>query len=320
MADNWQAPRSNLQWMRRVQLLIGAENGDWIDVSELRITFRAEQAMTDKPGSLVARIYNMANDTAQRIQREGAPVILQAGHQGNAGLIYKGLAIQILRGRESGTDTYLQLVCQDGDTAYIYSTCNKTLDAGWKQSDQKKAIDESLKKHGVQNGVQAEYGDVVAVRGKAMFGAARDYLREFALSTGTEWAIRDGQLDMTPGGMALPGEAFVLNAFTGMIGMPVQTLDGVLVRSLLNPGLRRGQQIKLEHDSIQQAALSPSYKGMTAYNAPLDRDGYYNVYHVTHTGDTRGNEYYTDMICVAVDPLATPVSRLFVSVIENNGF
>ena len=87
-----------------------------------------------------------------------------------------------------------------------------------------------------------------------------------------------GPIKLAPGGMALPGEAFVLNAFTGMIGMPVQTLDGVLVRSLLNPGLRRGQQIKLEHDSIQQAALSPSYKGMTAYNAPLDRDGYYNVY------------------------------------------
>ena len=61
---------ANIIWQRRVQLLIGQDDGQWLDVSELRIRFHVEQALVGKPGHAVITVNNMANDTAQRIDTD----------------------------------------------------------------------------------------------------------------------------------------------------------------------------------------------------------------------------------------------------------
>ena len=180
---------ANIIWQRRAQLLIGQDDGQWLDVSELRIRFHVEQALVGKPGHAVITVNNMANDTAQRIQREGAPVILQAGHEGNAGLIFRGTAIQIRRGRESQTDTFLEITAIDGDVAYMYATVNVSMAAGWTHTDQLKEMQKGMQAKGVDPGYTGELYQNKAVRGKALFGAVRDHMHDFSVSTGTEWAI-----------------------------------------------------------------------------------------------------------------------------------
>ena len=107
-------------------------------------------------------------------------------------------------------------------------------------------------------------------------------------------------------------EAFLLTPDTGLIGMPTQSVDGIHVRALLNPCFRAGAQVKLQNSSIVMAQINPAYADVT-YNAPIDLDGAYKIYSVSHTGDTRGNDYYTDMICTGLNtppPLSvSPASR-----------
>lgn len=309
---------ANIIWQRRVQLLIGQDDGQWLDVSELRIRFQVEQALVGKPGHAVITVNNMANDTAQRIQREGAPVILQAGHEGNAGLIFRGTAIQIRRGRESQTDTFLEITAIDGDVAYMYATVNVSMAAGWTHTDQLKELQKGMQAKGVDPGYTAELYQNKAVRGKALFGAVRDHMHDFSVSTGTEWAINMGKMDIVPVGGILPDEAFLLTPDTGLIGMPTQSVDGIHVRALLNPCFRAGAQVKLQNSSIVMAQINPAYADVT-YNAPIDLDGAYKIYSVSHTGDTRGNDYYTDMICTGLNT-PPPLSSVFVETVGNRGY
>ena len=309
---------ANIIWQRRVQLLIGQDDGQWLDVSELRIRFHVEQALVGKPGHAVITVNNMANDTAQRIQREGAPVILQAGHEGNAGLIFRGTAIQIRRGRESQTDTFLEITAIDGDIAYMYATVNVSMAAGWTHTDQLKEMQKGMQAKGVDPGYTGELYQNKAVRGKALFGAVRDHMHDFSVSTGTEWAINMGKMDVVPVGGILPDEAFLLTPDTGLIGMPTQSVDGIHVRALLNPCFRAGAQVKLQNSSIVMAQINPAYADVT-YNAPIDLDGAYKIYSVSHTGDTRGNDYYTDMICTGLNT-PPPLSSVFVETVGNRGY
>ena len=309
---------ANIIWQRRVQLLIGQDDGQWLDVSELRIRFHVEQALAGKPGHAVITVNNMANDTAQRIQREGAPVILQAGHEGNAGLIFRGTAIQIRRGRESQTDTFLEITAIDGDVAYMYATVNVSMAAGWTHTDQLKEMQKGMQAKGVDPGYTGELYQNKAVRGKALFGAVRDHMHDFSVSTGTEWAINMGKMDVVPVGGILPDEAFLLTPDTGLIGMPTQSVDGIHVRALLNPCFRAGAQVKLQNSSIVMAQINPAYADVT-YNAPIDLDGAYKIYSVSHTGDTRGNDYYTDMICTGLNT-PPPLSDVFRETVGNRGY
>lgn len=309
---------ANIIWQRRVQLLIGQDDGQWLDVSELRIRFNVEQALVGKPGHAVITVNNMANDTAQRIQREGAPVILQAGHEGNAGLIFRGTAIQIRRGRESQTDTFLEITAIDGDVAYMYATVNVSMAAGWTHTDQLKEMQKGMQAKGVDPGYTGELYQNKAVRGKVLFGAVRDHMHDFSVSTGTEWAINMGRMDVVPVGGILPDEAFLLTPDTGLIGMPTQSVDGIHVRALLNPCFRAGAQVKLQNSSIVMAQINPAYADVT-YNAPIDLDGAYKIYSVSHTGDTRGNDYYTDMICTGLNT-PPPLSDVFKDTVGNRGY
>ena len=119
-------------------------------------------------------------------------------------------------------------------------------------------------------------------------------------------------------GGILPDEAFLLTPDTGLIGMPTQSVDGIHVRALLNPCFRAGAQVKLQNSSIVMAQINPAYADVT-YNAPIDLDGAYKIYSVSHTGDTRGNDYYTDMICTGLNT-PPPLSDVFRETVGNRGY
>lgn len=150
-------------------------------------------------------------------------------------------------------------------------------------------------------------------RGKVMFGMARDFMRSAAKTTQTVWSIQDGKLIMVPETSYMPGEIPVITAETGMIGMPQQTQNGITIKMLTNPNVKIGTLIQIDNASVQRYEYSLNV-GQQAQNerieqqAKLQDDGFYYVMIAEHNGDTRGNEYYTDVICLAADVTVLPDS------------
>ena len=290
------------QWLRYCKLTV-AGGGDSVDLSQLRIRFQVTQHNLQSPNVGDITISNLSDQTVKRIKGEGTEVTLEAGYEENPGLIFKGQIIQKRSGRENPVDTYLNIIAQGGDQAYNFATVSKTLAAGHTYRDQVMTAYEALKPFGITLGKIADLGDKKMPRARVMFGMARDILRTIAISTGTSWSIQNNELTVTKNNEPKEGGAIVLNSRTGMIGLPIQSIDGILVTCLLNPQIGPGSLIQINQASVQEAKLSADYTAVVN-NAMIPStadDGYYKCLVVNHIGDTRGDPWYTQILCLRAD-------------------
>lgn len=297
---------SEAQYLRSISLIVGNASSA-IDLSELRIRFSVRRGDTSTPNSADIRVYNLSDATALTLQlREFSRVLLQVGYHGDKQTIFEGTVVQMRRGRESQTDTYLDITAADGDRAYNFSVVNCSLASGSTLDDQLDVCMRAMEPYGVTLGHKPELPQNKLPRGKVLHGMVRDYLDGIALAAASKWSIQDGKLYFIPLGDYLPGEALEVTAATGMIGLPEQTINGLNVKMLLNPRVKIGRLIKIDNRSVQQyryglGIRQGAQNQMIAQQAKLNNDGLYYVMVANHSGDTRGNEWYTDTLCLAVD-------------------
>ena len=294
------------QYLRQISLKIGNDS-EAIDLSELRIRFSVRRGTISTPNTADIRVYNVSAETARKSQlKEFGRVALQAGYAGNYGVIFDGTIKQVRRGRESQTDTYLDITAADGDSAYNWSVINMSLAAGSTAQDHLKSAVQAMEGRGITMGDSAQLSTNKLPRGKVMFGLTRDVLDNLGRTQDVSWSIQDGKMTLIPNTAYLPGDTIVVNYQTGMVGLPEQTQNGVNVRMLLNPSVKIGRLLKLDNASIQQYRYGVSLRDQASNELiknqiSLDTDGIYKVLIADSFGDTRGQEWYTDVICVSVD-------------------
>lgn len=345
MSDTRPQTQTGDQWLRWISLRAGPKaGGDAVDLSELRIVFRVASPIISTPNSLTARVYNLSNDTVGSLLQFNPPaiagsvsgpgiagaggntsgqVILDAGYQnGQRGNIFIGDIVQVRAGRENQTDTYVDIYAQDTDAPHLWSVLNTTLAKGHTHENQRKAISDAFQQQGaVGSGEPLDDGRPLtpAPRGKPMYGMARDHASDLARNRYSTWTFDKGQLLFIPydkyrgGG----GEAIVVNPATGMIGMPELTQAGVQVRCLLNPAIGMGTRIKLDDKVLTSGSPGGPAINLPAFNLQFQSEqanllpgisasGVYKVLVTVHSGDTRGNPWYSDIICISIDETAVP--------------
>lgn len=311
------------QYLRKCTLIVygtglngqGQPNG--VDLSALRIKFSVKRSDTSTPNMADIRVYNLSADLAQSMLTVLNPaplttgrgrVILQAGYEDNYGVIFQGNIYQVIVGRESATDTFVDIIAGDGSTAYNYAIVNTTIGAGSTQVDQVNAVVGAMTPKGVTAGHIGDLPNTQLPRGKVMFGNARNYARSVAQTTGKTWSIQNEKITFVPLKSYLPGTAVKITSATGMIGTPQQTYEGVNVKCLLNPKIRVGGLIQLDNKSIQRFKINLAVKPGSGANipAPVTADGYYYVYITEYTGDTRGVDWYVTVLCLNQSPTSNP--------------
>lgn len=301
------------QYLRKASLKIG-DADEAIDVSDLRFRFYIRRGDIQTPNTADIRVYNLSPATAKKISAEFTRVVLQAGYAGNFGTIFDGTIKQVRRGRENPTDTYLDITAADGDQAYNYSVTALSLAAGQTSTKtQVESIIQAMAKHGVKKGyIPDSIPKQSLPRGKVLYGMSRDLMRKTAQGAGMAWSIQDGAVDVVPLTAYKPAsEVPVITAATGMIGMPEQTANGIRVKVLLNPMMKIGQVVQIDNKSILQQRYSTSVSGQAqnyydALAAKTSDDGFYYIMSADHSGDTRGDQWYSDLICLSVDSTVIP--------------
>jgi hypothetical protein len=303
------------QFGRYAQLVV-SKGGQGLDLSNLRFRFDVKASDVDTPNTLVARVYNLAEDTVNSIVQEYDTVTLTAGFQnGNKANIFQGDIKQFYFGKERNVDSFLEIRAGDGDRAYNNAIMNQTFPAGTTDQQTLSAIaaEMGLPVTQTANGYLTLGG--ILPRGKTQFGMARIHMRELADKNNCRWSIQNGVITLVPNTGYLPGTAVEINSATGMIGTPEQTDNGIIVRCLLNPLISIGQAVKINNRDINRARLIgplpnagfPSYTSQY-YPATIANDGLYRVIVAEHSGDTRGHgdDFYTELICLDVDPSSAP--------------
>ena len=324
------------QYIRKAALIVGQESGRGLDLSQLRFSFSIMRGDIETPNSAQIRVYNPSPLTVSTLLEQGSAleftqVQIQAGYEGSYGLIFRGTIKQVRYGREQQTDTYLDITAADGDSAYNFSTIALSLAAG--QTNPNNAVQQviqTMAANGVDSGyIPPNLGGNALPRGKVLYGMTRDELRKMSVNVGCSWSIQDGKIVFIPLTGYLPGQVPVITRATGMIGMPEVTQNGIQLKTLLNPNLKIGQAVKLDNASIQRMQFGLNYQDQ-GYNsiakdfgAKIDPDGMYYVMHANHRGDTRGQDWYTEILCLAIDasvPLDTnKATTNYTGPVQRNG-
>jgi len=313
------------QWIRKVSLQV-FNNNEALDLSQFRIRFETSAADVESPNTAVIRVYNLAPNTINGIREQFGSVQLSAGYQqGNFGLIFQGTIKQFKVGRENATDTYLDIFAADGDIGYNNAVINQSLAAGQTPQQVASQLGNVLGSAGSDFGsltTSAQY--TPSIRGQVLFGMARARMRNLASHLDASWSIQNGQVVMIDNTGYRDGEVVDLNINTGLIGMPEQTDGGITCTSLLNARYRIGCQIKLNNKDvnqlIQNSPTSSPYNRWAGVQliAPIDADGLYRAFVVTHSGDSRGNEWYSHLTLLSVTP--NPSNRLnSIPLVNSNG-
>lgn len=303
------------QYLRTCTLAVEG-GGKTLDLSQMRIRFATRQRDTSTPHVLNAIVSNVSRQTAEMIRKEYKTVSLSAGYRSGSGLIFKGEILQVRSGRENVADSYVHILATSSERARNFATVNKTLAAGHTFRDRVDVATQAMKQYGITIGHIDQLDPRKFPRAFAAFGMAKDLLRDVCFSTGSSWHNHNGTFHLVKNSGTLPGDTVVLNSNTGMVGLPEQTLQGVIVRCLLNYRIRPAQKLQINESSIQRASLDPAYTGgLGNYNLSdagilgVAADGIYKALLVEHSGDTRGPDWYTDITCVKADGGESPALR-----------
>ena len=293
---------------RYVKLVVADAFGKGIDLSNLQIQFTVTSRIVQTMPSLNIRIWNLNEDTANAITNEYFSINLSAGYQQFNGLIFTGLVTQAKKGREGANNGYLDITAMEMDMSYNFSIMNQTLPAGWSQVDVFNAIVNRFNADGVST---ITAGQAPATAGKSnrpkiMYGATKDFARSQAQTTSSNFFVHSGQLYMLPLDQVtgIAHDAVILNSESGLVGVPEQTIDGLIAKSLLRYDLLPGRIIQVGRENINTIDIkSPG----NVYGNPLvvpgvSQNNQYKVLAIKHYGDTRSQDWYTDIVARPLDP------------------
>ena len=287
------------QYLRAASLVIELDNDNTLlDVSELHFQFQTQAVVLQTPGSVQLRVWNLSGETARSITGHGNMIYLSAGYEGNQDLIFQGNIVQARIGR-NGVDSYLDITAVDGDQIHNYGFISLSVKSGADIIGRIGSIAKAANIPLGNIGIPANTSQLH--RGRAYFGLARDHLTGLCSTVGANWNINNGKLEIVAQNAYKPGDVPLLTSATGMIGVPEQMEEGISIRVLLNPAIHQNELVQLDNASIQQYqyGLDKQSTSQINFQPSLSADGKYKVLYVTHTGDTRGDDWYTDTVCYA---------------------
>lgn len=309
------AENGTRQWLRQAQLVVG-KGGNGLMIENLRIQFEIVKTSDPQPNKALIKVFNLNPTHDSQIRNEYTDVFLNAGYEGAIKLVFKGNITHVFHYKE-GTDWITEIECADGDNDYRNAVINEVLAAG---ATNKQVADRLLRSMPNTTGGYMETGESGRTRGKVLVGNTRDHLNKIATQEGANWSIQDGVLQIVKTDSLLPNEAIVANSTTGMLGAPEINEDGITVKFLMNPDARVNGALQLDNNNIQMKGtkIGETKKGsqqtgervnssnfQNGKYSRLDPDGIYKMLKVTHKGDTRGKDWQTEAVCVAIDGRAT---------------
>jgi hypothetical protein len=309
------------------------------DVSKLRCYFNIKKSTNSSPNFLYARIYNLSPATMAKVI-EFTRVRVQAGYQyGYYGIIFDGTVVQYTRGKENPVDTFLDIYAGDGDQAFngaflldvvpanspVLENYNKAIQAAQAaqpdlqvgQQDQKTIQDRTIRAHYLMD--------------------ARAAWRELQQQYGQDIYVENGVLNIVRRDGYKTGEAVILSPRTGLVGLPEVTAQGIQIRCLLNPRIRLGGLVKIDSSVLSgvpyipgTAAQRDAQGNVVGFGDPTTPNttvggtlvqtalynqtftaaftsprGLYKVAMMNYTGDTHGQSWYCDLVCIAVNSAGT---------------
>lgn len=297
---------------RDCSLVIGTEGGKGRELTGLRISFSIQKGATKSPNKCTAKIWNAAPETRAMIEIIGNVMILKAGYTEDIGAktIFSGNITRTLTVRE-GPDWITELEMEDGFMEFRDAKVSLSFAKG---ATTQQVVTAISKKFGLPvRPLPADIARKQYPSGFAFVGRVRDAMDKACENSGLEWSIQNREIQIIKKGGVFKQLAYVISADTGLIGSPVQESKTMTEKAAAKEGVtadQPGVRKTTERDNDgeeQKMLLVIGYKVKTLLQPLVEPGGYvkvkskgingefFRVEELTHTGDTHGNEWYTEI-------------------------
>lgn len=233
---------------------------DGLDVTGLRIQFKASKSSTKEPNNLDLQITNLSATSRGKMKAKGMLVVLEAGYLNTRAVIFSGDS-RICDHKHEGANWTTKLQCGDGERVYQFSRVNKSYAAG---ADVKQVVTDCARAMSVNLGnlTEALNNNTLPIQsfeyGYACHGNAQQNFDRLIRSLGLTWSIQQGALLVAKKNEQAIQEVVVLSAATGLLGSPEhsppskeKTQSMLKCRSLLNPKIRPGVILRLDANNVK---------------------------------------------------------------------
>lgn len=256
-------------YIRTVILTVVPASGQGKKITDLRITFKASKNDESKPNTMDIEVYNLSEQNRALLESKNAQIVLEAGYDGKAGVIFKGNITRAYHEKEGG-DIISKLEVADGGHRYRNARIEKGIPPGAKTSQ---VLDELIKSMGLVKGAVVGVPNSQYANGISLSGLSKDRLDDICRKEGLQWSIQDGAIQIIPETQATNDSAILVSSNSGLIGSPSRTKEGIEFKMLLNTNLRPGRRVKIEGRFLK---------------------GDYKITQVEHSGDSHEGEFISD--------------------------
>lgn len=285
----------NVIYGRRYRILVSDNSGVALDVSELHCTFDVQYVVNQTPPFSTVVIFNLNPETEDFILEYGAHVVVEAGYEGSQyGEIFQGDLVEPIRDMSDNVTYRLTLSCLASDSMINQGFVAFSLAKGQSARNILTNLASKASVPTPLGEISPRLSTSQLPRGKSVFGLTRDYIRQIAQGNNMTFYSADGKINLLHAADPPQGEIITLSPSSGLIGQPVQSGLGVSFECLLNPAMRINTLVHIESSLIQAQTFQ-----IGQYPRPLDGEGIYRIISVEHTGDTRGDPWYTKCTTVS---------------------
>jgi hypothetical protein len=253
-------------YLRRGILTVGERRFD------VRLNFSVEKNSTSSSNKCTVTAYNLSENSRSFIEKKEGMLRLEAGYGNDTAIIFLGDIDKVIAKRQ-GPDILTIIESGDGEKRLADAHIELSLKAG--------ATDEQII-NAVINVLELERGTIKGIarmeylNGFSFSGKAQELLDKITKKQKLEWSVQDGSLQIIPQSTDTGDTAVSLNSNTGLLDVPNKTDEGFVIKSLLNPKLVPGRQVKLESILLTGQAI-------------------FKVDKVTHVGDTQEGDFFTEV-------------------------
>lgn len=279
---------------RKAKLVVGSPDAGGLEIIELRISFNVELSLVGFPSTATIQVYNLNKSNRNKIREEFTKIFLYAGYEENVSLIFSGDLINVTHEKQ-GPDWITNLFCGDAMKSINNSTVSKTLPPG--QTTESIFNELVNEMEGVTKGVTEGLKDCITkkrslLRGLVLSGNVKDWLDKLSENCGFDYSINNDVIETTVKDKPLSDDPIIeIRQDNGMIGSPELTEIGVKVKSLMIPQLKLGRQIEVKSISAKINVGNLVFRKIPATIG----EGIYRADKIQHIGDTRGNDWFTNI-------------------------
>ena len=259
-----------------------APGGGYVfDYPGFRIQFKVDHNLKSHPNTAEITMTNLGPESRLALSRPDSAVQLEAGYDGQPRLLFFG-DVRFAESTYSGTDWTTKILAGDGAHAYARSRVNRSYKLGTSVLTVVRDCARSLglampKNLEADPELQKQFAS-----GHALEGWARDRMTELLAPFGYTWSIQHGKLLALRDDDVRQDAAFLIDVPDSMVGSPELSTPQAenpkkrtcTAKVLLYPEIAAGSRVRVRSRNV--------FGDMRAER-------------VTHTGDTHGQDWTTEV-------------------------